>query len=92
MIIGALIGLAVNSYFLIMLDEADPAWGQYWMIRPILVGIFAGTMAGLCNFIILRYRSLVGVNRVVAVIISLIVSFVGLWMGIVLGYVGTMWN
>ena len=91
-LIGAAIGFAVISFFLFMSDGGDPAWGKYWMIRPLVVGTFAGGMAGSCNYVILHYRSLAGINRPVAVILSLVVSIVGMWMGIVLGFDGTMWN
>lgn len=92
MLIGALIGVAVVTFFLYGSGGGDPTWGKYWMIQPILVLIFAGTMAGLCNYIILHNRHLVGLSRIVAIVISLVVSIVGLWMGVVLGFHGTMWN
>src|SRR5688572_30407821 len=92
MIIGAIAGLAVVAFLLFAAGAADPAWGKYWMIRPIIVLTFAGAMAGLCNYIILHYRHLAGLHRIVAIIISLVVSLVGIWMGIVLGFDGTLWN
>jgi hypothetical protein len=90
--IGAVAGLAVILFFLSMSDGGDPSWGKYWMIRPLVVGTFAGAMAGFCNYIILHYRALAGLNRPVAVILSVVVSIAGMWMGIVLGFNGTMWN
>ena len=92
LIIGAAAGLLVASYFLLMLNPNHPDWGRFWMIQPLLVLPFAGTMAGLCNYIIMRYRTLIGVNRYIALFGSIMVSIVGLWMGIVLGFHGTMWN
>jgi hypothetical protein len=49
-------------------------------------------MGGLCNYYILRYRWIIGANKTVAIIASVLVALVGLWMGIVLGLNGTMWN
>jgi hypothetical protein len=49
-------------------------------------------MGGLCNYFILNFRHLVGLNKVVAIILSVVVALVGLWMGIILGLDGTMWN
>lgn len=92
MLVGAGIGLLVISFFLLTAGGGDPAWGRLWMIRPLILVPFAGAMAGLCNYIILHYRHLVGLNKAVAIILSVIVSIVGLWMGIVLGLDGTMWN
>lgn len=92
MLFGWIIGLLVISFFLIPVREPHPDWGRLWMIRPLIITPLAGAMAGLCNFFIMTYRSAVGVNKVIAVIISILVSFVGLWMGIVLGLDGTLWN
>jgi hypothetical protein len=92
MIIGAGVGLAIILVFILPAGNGNPAWGKYWMIRPLLVTPFAGAMAGLCNYYILRYRFIIGMNKAVAMILSIVVSIVGLWMGIVLGLAGTMWD
>jgi hypothetical protein len=92
MLIGAGIGLVVISYFLISLTAADPAWGKFWMVQPLLVAPFAGAMGGLCNYYIVHFRWVFGVNKMLAIIASVIVFLVGMWMGIVLGLHGTMWN
>lgn len=92
MLIGGGIGLVVISYFLISSGGGDPAWGKYWMIQPLLVGPFAGAMGGLCNYYIVHFRWVAGISRPLAIIISVVVSIVGMWMGIVLGLHGTMWN
>lgn len=91
MIIGAGIGLSVILIFVIPGDE-NPAWGKLWMIRPLIVVPFAGAIGGLCNHYILKFHFLLGVNKIVAMIVSAIVFVVGLWMGIVLGLAGTMWD
>jgi hypothetical protein len=92
MIIGTCVGLFVILFFLLRVNDNHPDWGQYWMIRPLLVTSFAGAMAGLCNYVIIRFHSRFGVNKIIAVIASMLISVIGLWMGIVLGLVGTMWN
>jgi hypothetical protein len=92
MLIGGVIGLFVASFFLVTLRSDHPDWGRFWMIQPLVVLPFAGAMGGLCNYYILLYRGLVGINKTVAIIGSIIVSVIGLWMGVVLGFHGTMWN
>jgi hypothetical protein len=91
MVIGAMIGLAVISFF-IFTGGSNPAWGKFWMVQPLIVTPFAGAMGGLCNYYILRYRWLVGINKPLAIAASILVFIVGMWMGIVLGLNGTMWN
>src|SRR5688572_27368608 len=91
MLIGATIGLAVISLF-IFPGEANPLWGKFWMIRPLIITPFAGAMGGLCNHLLLRYYFLIGMNKTVAWIVSIIIFIIGLWMGIVLGLDGTLWD
>ena len=92
MLLGAGIGLLLISIFLLTADEADPEWGRFWMIRPLLIVPFAGAMGGLCNYFIIHFSNLFGINKTIAVILSVIVFIVGLFLGTVLGLDGTMWN
>jgi hypothetical protein len=92
MLIGTAIGLIVISYFLISSGGGDPAWGRFWMIQPLIITPFAGAMGGLCNYIIFKYHEQFGVTKVVATVLSVLVYIVGLWMGVVLGLNGTMWD
>jgi hypothetical protein len=92
MLLGGGIGLALISLFVFGVDHPDPDWGKYWMIKPLIITPLAGAMGGLSNYIIMGFHRQVGANKVVAIIISAIVFFVGLWLGVVLGLDGTMWD
>lgn len=92
MIVGGAIGLAVISLFVFGVDQPNPEWGKYWMIRPLIITPLAGAMGGLCNYLLINFRSVIGVNKTVAVILSVMVFIIGLWMGVVLGLDGTMWD
>lgn len=92
MLIGGIIGLLVASFFCFGADAPKPEWGKFWMIRPYLAMTFAGAMGGLCNYFIVKYRWTLGINKIVAIIISAIVAIAGMYMGIVLGLNGTMWD
>lgn len=92
MLVGAGIGLLLISMFLISAGEPNPAWGKLWMIRPLIIVPLAGAMGGLCNYFIMNFHTLVGLNKTVAMILSVIVFIIGLWLGTVLGLDGTMWN
>jgi hypothetical protein len=91
MVAGAGIGLLVISLFLIP-AQSNPAWGNLWMIRPLIVVPLAGAMGGLCNYFIVHFHNQYGINKAIAMILSAIIFIVGIWMGIVLGLNGTMWN
>ncbi|MEJ7646989.1 MAG: potassium transporter KefB [Chryseolinea sp.] len=92
MLAGAAIGLMFMSFFLITAGAPNPEWGKLWMIRPIIVIAFAGALGGLCCHFLLNFRALVSMSKPMAIILSIIIFIVGLWMGTVLGLDGTMWD
>jgi hypothetical protein len=92
MVVGAGIGLILISLFLLSAGDPNPEWGKLWMIRPLLIVPLAGAMGGLCNYFIVHFHNEVGVNKTVAMVVSVLVFVIGLWLGIVLGLDGTMWN
>jgi hypothetical protein len=91
MLIGAFIAFLVISFFVFGVDKANPAWGKYWMIRPLIITPLAGAIGG-AFYSFMDYQSSRGFNRTVAILLSLVVYIIGLWLGVVLGLDGTMWN
>jgi hypothetical protein len=90
-LIGAAIGLIAISFFVFGVDHPKPEWGKLWMIRPLIITPMAGAMGG-AFYYFMDYQSAKGFNRTIAITLSLIVFIIGLWLGIVLGLAGTMWN
>ena len=92
MLVGALIGLILISMFVFGVDNPKPEWGKFWMVRPLIITPLSGAMGGLF-FYFMRYISLRGsINKTAAFLLSIVVFILGLWMGVVLGLDGTMWN
>lgn len=91
-LIGAAIGFLVISFFVFGADNPPASWGKFWMIRPLIITPLAGATGGVFFYFMdyMRYKN--GVNPTVAIVLSLVVGIIGLWLGIVLGLVGTMWN
>jgi hypothetical protein len=90
-LVGAGIALLVISFFVFGVDEANPAWGKFWMVRPLIITPLAGAMGG-AFYSFMDYQSSRGFDRTLAILLSLVVYFIGLWLGTVLGLAGTMWN
>ncbi|WP_187263516.1 potassium transporter KefB [Pontibacter beigongshangensis] len=90
-LLGAGIAFLVISFFVFGVDAPHPDWGKFWMIRPLLITPLAGAMGGaFCAF--MDYQRSRGFNRTWAILLSLVVYVIGLWLGIVLGLDGTMWD
>ena len=92
MVQGAGIALILIALFLLGVKNPKPEWGNLWMIKPLLVVPFAGSMGGVFYYYMnhLCYRG--GWRKAVAIILSLIGYIVILWLGTVLGLNGTLWN
>ncbi len=90
MLIGAGIGLLVILFF-VTSANGDHDWGRYWMIRPLIIAPMAGAMGG-AFYYLMDQLSRRGLNKTLALVLSVIVFVVGLWLGIVLGLDGTMWD
>lgn len=91
MLIGAGIGFFVILFFIVG-GTPEPGWSTLWWIRPLLVVPAAGALAGLFNYNMDHLRAQGGWREVIAYVLSLVVLIVVLWLGIVLGLAGTMWD
>lgn len=89
---GAGIALLVISFFVFGVDEPQPEWGKFWMIRPLLIVPLAGATGGFCYYLLVYFHQKIGINKPVAVLLSVLIFIVSLWLGIVLGLDGTLWN
>ena len=92
MLLGAGFALLAISFFVFGVDNVLVEWGKFWMIRPLIITPLAGATGGAVYHLLDRLRAKGNINGSVALILSLIIYVVGLWMGIVLGLAGTMWN
>jgi hypothetical protein len=92
MLFGGAIALAVIAFFLLQVHHPKPEWGRFWMIRPLIIVPLAGAAGGACYYFIdtLLYRR--GWKKILIYVLSFIVYIIGLWMGIILGLDGTLWN
>jgi hypothetical protein len=92
MLVGSFLSLAMISIFVIGAGKGDPAWGDNWRIKPLLLTPFLGAMVGLCFDISEPLRRLNGWPGRSFLIISLLGYCIGLWLSLVLGLNGTMWD
>lgn len=91
--VGTTVGLAVILFFVLQADSPRPEWGRLWMVRPLIVEPLAGAVGGGFAYLMHYYLGYQGgAKKILSIIITVIVCFVGLWMGIVIGLNGTMWN
>jgi hypothetical protein len=92
MMIGAAIGLAMVSFFVIVTGTGKPEWGDYWRIKPLLLTPLLGAVVGMCYDVTEPLRRIRGWVGVLFFVLSLLGYAIGLWMGLILGLSGTLWN
>ncbi len=88
---GAAIGFIFMGVFL-MGAEGEPAWGEYWKVRPMIVAPIAGAMGGVFFFLMEYVGREGGWKKVFCYLVGVMGFIIALWMGIVLGLDGTLWD
>ncbi|MFT3687372.1 MAG: hypothetical protein QM783_21030 [Phycisphaerales bacterium] len=91
MAIGGIVAFVLIAAF-IFPTETKPDWPEFWRIRPLIITPLAGAAGGACNYFIVGWFNQNGWNKAFAYSLSLMVFLIGLWMGIILGLDGTLWN
>jgi len=91
-LIGAILGLVLILIFVLQVKSPKPEWGQYWMVRPFIITPLAGAAAGVINALMDKWRTQSEGKKLLANILTVVVYIIGLWMGMVLGLDGTLWD
>ena len=89
---GAGINFVLISLFLLGTGASNPAWPEYWYLRPLLFVPIGGAVGGGFYHLLDGIRMQGGAKWWFANIVSLLLFFFTLWMSTVLGLVGTMWD
>jgi hypothetical protein len=92
MILGAGIGLFLISFFVFGVDEPHPDWPKNWMLKPLIITPMIAALGAAFSTTLDPLRQQGGWKTFAAVGLSLLVFLVALWMGVVLGLNGTMWD
>lgn len=92
MLVGAAIAFALIALFLYGVDNPNPNWPKYWMLRPLIVVPVVGAMGGLFFHGMQQLHHRYGWHKIVTVLLGIVGYVVAIWMGAVLGLDGTLWN
>lgn len=92
LISGAVAGAVLILLFLSSVDEPDPSWPRWWMIRPLIIVPAAGAGGGFLLYLLTPLRKAGGWKTLLGYILSVAGFIMILWLGTVLGLDGTLWN
>ena len=91
MVMGGAIALILIAFFVFTVDSPKPEWGKFWMVRPLIITPLAGVMGGLVYYYISHFSN-EGWKKALGMILGFMAFIIALWLGIVLGLDGTLWN
>ena len=92
MVIGYVIGMFIISLFVFSVDTPNPDWSAYWWVRPLVITPLAAAFGMLSFHLANIIKPQANVMKIITFFISLLGFIVTLWLGIVLGLDGTLWN
>lgn len=92
MLAGAVIGLGIITLFVFNVDDPDPAWPAYWRVRPLIITPLAAAAGAAAVYLFNLVMPKTGWLKMVTIVLSLIGFLISLWLGIVVGLDGTLWN
>lgn len=91
MLQGSAIALLVILFFVVG-QQKEPHWPEFWIIRPLIITPAAGAIGGLLLYFLDPLRSQQGWQKLAGTLLSLFGYVVVLWLGVILGLDGTLWN
>jgi hypothetical protein len=92
MLIGAGIAFVIILLMVLGVDDPKPDWHKTWWIRPIVITPLAGAGGGFFFHFMFELGKEGTWKKIAVALIGIIGYVIALWMGIVLGLAGTLWN
>lgn len=92
MVIGLIFGLAIISLFVFTVSSPKEEWGNNWRMQPLILTpmiVAFGSLAFLANRI---FKPQTKTAKTLLLIASIIAFIFSIWIGIVIGLNGTLWN
>lgn len=91
-IAGAVIALILISLLIFSVNTPKPEWGQHWYIRPLIVTPFITSIGGIALYLLNLKDFKSKILNLILLIMSILIFVFFLWIGIILGLDGTLWN
>jgi hypothetical protein len=92
MLLGATIGLILISLLVFSVKHPNPDWGKWWFIRPLIITPLVASLGSLSFYLKYFIQPQSILMRVFIMLLSTIAFIFTLWVGIILGLDGTLWD
>lgn len=91
-IAGAFLALILISLLIFSVNTPKPEWGQHWFIRPIIVAPIIASIGGISMYLVNLGEFESKLLNLLLFLFSIVLFLFFLWIGIILGLDGTLWN
>lgn len=88
---GGIVGLAIISVF-VFTAETKQEWGTLWRIKPLVITPLVTALGGGAFYTTLSFFSANRWSKTLGMTIGVLAFTVALWLGVVLGLNGTLWD
>lgn len=92
MMIGCFSYFMVALFFITSVDIPNPIWPACWYVKPLIVLPINGLLCGLVTYIISKVIKGSNTLNFFSMLLQTLSFIVMLWLSIVLGFHGTLWN
>lgn len=92
MLIGAVVGFIIIALLVLPIKNPNLEWGKFWIIRPLVITPLMAAFGSLVFFVkdILQPQN--AWKKYLIIGLSIFTFIVTLWIGIILGLDGTLWD
>lgn len=88
---GGIVGLVIISVF-VFTAETKQEWGTLWQIKPLVITPLVAALGGGAFYATLSFFSANRWPKALGMTIGVLAFMVALWLGVVLGLNGTLWD
>ena len=91
-LLGATISLIIMYSFISSIQIPSPNWGTYWQFKPLILGPIIAGLGMILAYMALKYMMTLKLPKILSYLFALIIFIIILWVSMVLGFNGTLWD
>ncbi len=92
LLLGAGINLIINVLFITDLDTTNSAWSPFWMVKPLTLGPLITGLGAMLAFYVVKFLINQNISKYISYFSFVAIFIISIWLGIVLGFNGTLWD
>ncbi len=92
LMLGFTLGLFIATLFIYSVPFPKFSWGPNWMVKPLILVSLISAIGSIPFYYANQYDAPHPKNKILTYILSAVVLIICIWIGVVLGFKGTLWD